>query len=130
MQKVKDFVTSKYGMASSVAIALSTTLVASTAYAGVAEFVQKYVEGAYTLLLNIANPIALLAAAICLCTLFFSRNPQKAESAYSWLKNIILAFIVLNLLGAIVTWFIGQTNDIGGKDIDWSGTTAFIHSIF
>lgn len=119
MQKVKDFLTSKYGMVSSGVIALGTTLVASTAYAGIAEAIQGFVEKAYNLVLTLVNPVAVLSAAICLCTLFFSRNPQKAETAYSWLKNIILAFVAINLLGLIVGWFADATSGLGGSVLPW-----------
>lgn len=120
-QKVRDFAQSKKSALITTAIAVSTALSSYTAFAAndLTSALQSVASNLYTFLLNIANPLALVAGALCLITLFFNRNPQKKDMSYDWLKTIIIAFIALNLLGLIISQIQGFTSNLGGSKVPW-----------
>ena len=119
-QKVRDFVQSKKSAMVTTAIAVSTALSSYTAFAAdLKSALQGVAKNLYDFLLGIANPLALIAGALCLITLFFNRNPQKKEMSYDWLKTIIIAFVALNLLGLIISQIQGFTNNLGGSKVPW-----------
>ena len=122
-QKVRDFVQSKKSAMVTTAIAVATGLSSYTAFADnkapkqakdLATAVQQIAENFYSLLLTVANPIALICGGLCFLTLFFNRNPQKKEMSYDWLKGIIFAFIAVNLLGLIISQIKALTEGAGG----------------
>ena len=130
-QKVKDFIQSKKSAMVTTAIAVATGLSSYTAFAGktaaktadktLATAMQTIAENFYSLLLTVANPIAIICGGLCFLTLFFNRNPQKKEMSYDWLKGIIFAFIAVNLLGLIISQISALTKDAGGglKSLPW-----------
>lgn len=115
-QKVRDFVQSKKSAMVTTAIAVTTGLSSYTAFADnpLATALQRIGKNFYSLLLTVANPIALICGGLCFLTLFFNRNPQKKEMSYDWLKGIIFAFIAVNLLGLIISQIKALTEDAGG----------------
>lgn len=98
------------------AIAVTTGLSSYTAFADnpLATALQRIGKNFYSLLLTVANPIALICGGLCFLTLFFNRNPQKKEMSYDWLKGIIFAFIAVNLLGLIISQIKALTEGAGG----------------
>lgn len=115
-QKVRDFVQSKKSAMVTTAIAVTTGLSSYTAFADnpLATALQRIGKNFYSLLLTVANPIALICGGLCFLTLFFNRNPQKKEMSYDWLKGIIFAFIAVNLLGLIISQIKALTEGAGG----------------
>lgn len=115
-QKVRDFVQSKKSAMVTTAIAVATGLSSYTAFAAnpLATALQTIGKNFYSLLLTVANPIALICGGLCFLTLFFNRNPQKKEMSYDWLKGIIFAFIAVNLLGLIISQIKALTEGAGG----------------
>lgn len=115
-QKVRDFVQSKKSAMVTTAIAVSTALSSYTAFAAnpLATALQTIGKNFYSLLLTVANPIALICGGLCFLTLFFNRNPQKKEMSYDWLKGIIFAFIGVNLIGLIISQIKALTEGAGG----------------
>lgn len=115
-QKVRDFVQSKKSAMVTTAIAVATGLSSYTAFADnpLATALQRIGKNFYSLLLTVANPIALICGGLCFLTLFFNRNPQKKEMSYDWLKGIIFAFIAVNLLGLIISQIKALTEGAGG----------------
>ncbi len=115
-QKVRDFVQSKNSAMVTTAIAVTAGLSSYTAFAAnpLATALQTIGKNFYSLLLTVANPIALICGGLCFLTLFFNRNPQKKEMSYDWLKGIIFAFIAVNLLGLIISQIKALTEGAGG----------------
>lgn len=115
-QKVRDFVLSKNSAMVTTAIAVTAGLSSYTAFAAnpLATALQTIGKNFYSLLLTVANPIALICGGLCFLTLFFNRNPQKKEMSYDWLKGIIFAFIAVNLLGLIISQIKALTEGAGG----------------
>lgn len=115
-QKVRDFVQSKNSAMVTTVIAVTAGLSSYTAFADnpLATALQTIGKNFYSLLLTVANPIALICGGLCFLTLFFNRNPQKKEMSYDWLKGIIFAFIAVNLLGLIISQIKALTEGAGG----------------
>lgn len=115
-QKIRDFVQSKNSAMVTTAIAVTAGLSSYTAFADnpLATALQIIGKNFYSLLLTVANPIALICGGLCFLTLFFNRNPQKKEMSYDWLKGIIFAFIAVNLLGLIISQIKALTEGAGG----------------
>lgn len=115
-QKVRNFVQSKNSAMVTTAIAVTAGLSSYTAFADktLATAIQTIAENFYSLLLTVANPIAIICGGLCFLTLFFNRNPQKKEMSYDWLKGIIFAFIAVNLLGLIISQISALTTNAGG----------------
>lgn len=58
----------------------------------------------YGKLVGISTLVAVVAATIALLVLMISRNQRAVDEATSWLKRIIITWIVLNSLGFIVAY--------------------------
>ena len=58
----------------------------------------------YGQLIGISTIVAVTAAAVALIVRMISRNQRAVDEASSWLKRIIVTWIVLNTLGFIVAY--------------------------
>lgn len=58
----------------------------------------------YSQLVGISTIVAVTAAAIALLVRMISRNQRAVDEATSWLKRIVVTWIVLNSLGFIVAY--------------------------
>ena len=58
----------------------------------------------YTKLLGISTIVAVTAAAVALLIRMISRNQRAVDEASSWLKRILVTWIILNTLGFIVAY--------------------------
>ena len=58
----------------------------------------------YGQLVGISTIVAVTAAAIALIVRMVSRNQRAVDEATSWLKRIVVTWIVLNSLGFIVAY--------------------------
>lgn len=58
----------------------------------------------YGQLVGISTIVAVTAAAIALLVRMISRNQRAVDEATSWLKRIVITWIVLNSLGFIVAY--------------------------
>ena len=58
----------------------------------------------YGQLLGISTIVAVTAAAIALIVRMISRNQRAVDEATSWLKRIVVTWIVLNSLGFVVAY--------------------------
>ena len=67
----------------------------------------------YGQLVAISTIVAVTAAAIALLVRMISRNQRAVDEASSWLKRIIVTWLVLNTLGFIVAYL--QPLIAGGK---------------
>ncbi len=67
----------------------------------------------YGQLVGISTIIAVTAAAIALVVRMISRNQRAVDEASSWIKRILVTWLVLNTLGFIVAYL--QPLIAGGK---------------
>ena len=58
----------------------------------------------YTQILGISTIIAVTAAAIALIVRMVSRNQRSVDEASSWLKRIVVTWVILNTLGFIIAY--------------------------
>ena len=58
----------------------------------------------YTQLLGISTIVAVVAAAIALIIRMVSRNQRAVDEASSWLKRIVITWVILNTLGFIIAY--------------------------
>lgn len=58
----------------------------------------------YGELVAISTIVAVIVAAIALLVRMISRNQRAVDEATSWLKRIVITWIVLNSLGFIVAY--------------------------
>ena len=58
----------------------------------------------YGQLAGISTIVAVTAAAVALLVRMISRNQRAVDEATSWLKRIVVAWIVLNSLGFVVAY--------------------------
>lgn len=67
----------------------------------------------YGEIVGISTIVAVTAAAIALLVRMISRNQRAVDEATSWLKRIVVTWIVLNSLGFVVAYL--QPLIAGGK---------------
>lgn len=58
----------------------------------------------YTQIVTISTIVAVTVAAIALVVRMVSRNQRAVDEATSWLKRIVITWIVLNSLGFVVAY--------------------------
>ena len=66
--------------------------------------IQSIVADIYGQLVAISTIVAVTVASIALIVRMISRNQRAVDEATSWLKRIVVAWIVLNSLGFIVAY--------------------------
>jgi putative copper export protein len=58
----------------------------------------------YGQLLGISTIVAVTAAAVALIVRMVSRNQRAVDEATSWLKRILVTWLILNTLGFIIAY--------------------------
>jgi uncharacterized membrane protein YozB (DUF420 family) len=58
----------------------------------------------YTQLLGISTILAVTAAAVALIVRMVSRNQRAVDEATSWLKRIVVTWIILNTMGFFIAY--------------------------
>lgn len=64
----------------------------------------KIMKDVYGNLVGISTIIAVTAAAVALLVRMISRNQRAVDEATTWLKRIIVTWVILNTLGFIVAY--------------------------
>lgn len=67
----------------------------------------------YGKFVSISTIAACVAASICLLMMNFSTDDRAVSSARSWLKRILISWVVLNVLGFIMAYLVPLTS--GGQ---------------
>lgn len=73
----------------------------------------KIMQDIYGEIVGISTIVAVTAAAVALIVRMVSRNQRAVDEASTWLKRIIVTWVVLNTLGFIVAYL--QPLVAGGK---------------
>ena len=98
-QKVKTAYWSLVGAASAMLITVQPVM-ADTIW----DRFSTIMKDIYGQLVGISTIVAVTAAAIALLVRMISRNQRAVDEATSWLKRIVVTWIVLNSLGFIVAY--------------------------
>lgn len=77
------------------------------------ERISTMVKDVYGEIVTISTIVAVTAAAVALLVRMISRNQRAVDEATSWLKRIVVTWIILNTLGFIVAYL--QPLIQGGK---------------
>ena len=97
--KLKTAYWSMVGMASAVMISLQPVM-ADTIW----DRFSTIMKDVYGQLVGISTIVAVTVAAIALIVRMISRNQRAVDEATSWLKRIVVTWIVLNSLGFVVAY--------------------------
>lgn len=65
------------------------------------------VKDVYGQILGISTLVAVTAAAVALIVRMVSRNQRAVDEATSWLKRIVITWIILNSLGFVIAYLQG-----------------------
>lgn len=98
-QKIKTAYWSLVGVMSSVMLAMQPVM-ADTIW----NRFSTIMKDVYSQLVGISTIVAVTAASIALLVRMISRNQRAVDEATSWLKRIVVTWIVLNSLGFIVAY--------------------------
>lgn len=98
-ERMKTAYWSLVGMASAFLISLQPVM-ADTIW----DRFSTIMKDVYGQLVGISTIVAVTAAAIALLVRMISRNQRAVDEATSWLKRIVVTWIVLNSLGFIVAY--------------------------
>ena len=95
---------------SSIAAMCSLVILATPAFAASGTTIwdrfSSIMQDVYGQLVAISTIVAVTVAAIALIVRMVSRNQRAVDEATSWLKRIVITWIVLNSLGFIVAYLL------------------------
>jgi len=63
----------------------------------------------YTRFLAVSTIAACVAASVCLIMMNFSTDDRAVSTSRAWLKRILISWIILNVLGFIMTYLVNLT---------------------
>ena len=99
----KDIVRNTYW--SAVGIAVATMLAVQPVFADtIWDRFSTILKDVYGQVVAISTIVAVTVAAIALLLRMISRNQRAVEEATSWLKRIVVTWIILNSLGFVVAY--------------------------
>lgn len=101
------------GMLSMMLISLQPILAADKEGDTIWNRFSTIMKDVYGEIVGISTIVAVTAAAIALLVRMISRNQRAVDEATSWLKRIVVTWIVLNSLGFVVAYL--QPLIAGGK---------------
>ena len=104
----KEFVKNTYwsvvGMATATMLSLQPVLATATGTATIWNRFSTILKDVYGQVVAISTIVAVTVASIALLIRMISRNQRAVEEATSWLKRIIVTWIILNSLGFVVAY--------------------------
>lgn len=87
-----------------VAVASAVIISIVPVYADIWDTVSSMVKDVYGQIVGISTIVAVTVAAIALVVRMISRNQRAVDEATTWLKRIVVTWIILNTLGFIVAY--------------------------
>lgn len=64
----------------------------------------------YQKFLSVSTIAACVAASVCLIMMNFSTDDRAVSTSRAWLKRILISWVILNVLGFIMTYLVNLTN--------------------
>ena len=99
-------------------ISVFTTLAISTpafAATDIWSWLDTALSDLYNKFLSVSTIAACVAASVCLIMMNFSTDDRAVATSRAWLKRILISWVILNVLGFIMTYLIDLTS--GGRFI-------------
>lgn len=78
-------------------------------------WLQTALSDVYNKFLSVSTIAACVAASVCLILMNFSTDDRAVSTSRAWLKRILVSWVVLNVLGFIMTYLVNLTS--GGRYI-------------
>jgi len=85
-------------------ICLSVMFVQPASAANIWEKASEIMQDVYTQILAISTIAAIVTASVALLMMNFSRSGRTVDESRSWLKRIVITWIILNGLGFIMAY--------------------------
>ena len=63
----------------------------------------------YQKFLSVSTIAACVAASVCLIMMNFSTDDRAVSTSRAWLKRILISWVILNVLGFIMTYLVNLT---------------------
>lgn len=104
MQRLKRKELSVIVYWAAVAVAAAVIISITPVYADIWDTVSTMVKDVYGKIVGISTIVAVTVAAIALVVRMISRNQRAVDEATTWLKRIVVTWIILNTLGFIVAY--------------------------
>lgn len=87
------------GLVGAAALPVSAAFAAGDVFDSATKIIQTIYKG----VLGISTILAVVCVVICCLFMMLSSNPKTVETSKGWLKRILIAWVVINALGLIVT---------------------------
>ena len=104
---LKDRLKTGYWSLVAIAVSLLISLQPVLANNTIWTQISKAVKDVYGQILGISTIVAVTAAAIALLVRMISRNQRAVDEATTWLKRILITWLILNTLGFIISYLQG-----------------------
>lgn len=85
-------------------VCLSVMFVQPAAAANIWEKASEIMQDVYTQILAISTIAAIVTASVALLMMNFSRSGRTVDESRSWLKRIVITWVILNGLGFIMAY--------------------------
>ena len=96
-------------MTSTAAFATSTTPTAPGAGSDIWSWLDYALGDLYNKFLSVSTIAACVAASVCLILMNFSTDDRAVTTSRAWLKRVLLSWVILNVLGYIMTYLVNLT---------------------
>ena len=73
-------------------------------------WLDKALTDLYQKFLSISTIAACVAASVCLIMMNFSTDDRAVSTSRAWLKRILISWVILNVLGFIMTYLVNLTS--------------------
>jgi len=103
-ERLKAAYWSAVGMATATMLTLQPVLATATGTGTIWNRFSAILKDVYGQVVAISTIVAVTVAAIALLIRMISRNQRAVEEATSWLKRIVVTWIILNSLGFVVAY--------------------------
>ena len=103
------------GFAGALVSGLATTLIVTGSAAGIFAVVKSMLSTVLTSVQGISTILACVCIAICALILIFTKDQKASDGALSWLKRIILAVVLINAAGSVLTYLISALSKAGAE---------------
>lgn len=90
-------------------------IIANAASDPITDINSKALSDVYGYVLGISTSLAVLSLAICIVRYMSSGNPDEAAQYKDDGKQVIIAWIIINILGAIISTALGLVSDLSGQ---------------
>ena len=103
-ERLRDAYWSAVGMASAAMLTMQPVLANNTGTNTIWTRFSTILKDVYGQVVAISTIVAVTVAAVALLVRMISRNQRAVDEATSWLKRIVVTWIILNSLGFVVAY--------------------------